>query len=204
MKTQILAAAHSAACREAMFQAKQDVSEQYEPDPDAPGFFKRVNPTPAKVRAAALNLLAELGLPRCIVEKDEQSDCVSLKPTASGSDSDEEGSWSAWMVFPKAEYLAYCEAYGAEEWATGDGWEEGKACEVCGATTHYNISRRVHKCYECGAYYFDSAYESAKLAEQLGGFSAYSSGPGRPFSHGGWADVGRTRILVKASGGLDI
>jgi hypothetical protein len=198
----ILAAAHSAACQEAMFQVK--TSEQYEPDPDAPGTFRRVNPTPAKVRAAVLNLLVELGFPRCIVENDED-ECVTLKPMAQGSDSDDEGGWSAWMAFSKAEYLAYCEVYGDENYLDDtDDAHEGDVCQ-CGGTIRRTYGRRSsYRCVECGDCYDDPGARLANLAAQLGGFSAYSSGPGRPFSHGGWADVGRTRILVKASGGLDI
>jgi hypothetical protein len=186
-------AAHKAACGVTHVFAEEKEWEIVD------GRYSCQEPSPAKVRKATLDLLVEAGLPKCLVDKEG-----SLQSTDSG-DTEDCDSWSAWAVFSVAEYKVWVAAYW--EWDNLDDsndWTEGQRCECGGHVSTYANRHNGHNCQECGNEYQTKQQRLSDLALQLTGWHAYDGGPGRPFSHGPWCKVSRTRILVKTDGGLDV
>lgn len=154
-------------------------------------------------RRNLLNALEIAGLPRFILDKDENGE-ITLSPLKSGRIiSKNRESWTDWALFSRAEIQSYSDLLEMDLLAPAN-YTAGAPCPKCGGYVHEDW--RGRRCQECGEELLTSGDKEAELIQVLTGWHEYSSGPGRSFAGSPWISrhKGNGKILIKWSGGLDI
>lgn len=159
-----------------------------------------------RTRADKLNMLVEGGFARCLLDINNDSDTVKLRPLAKGTSRPEHGeSWTHWALYSLAEVKEYLKLTGDNDpWENPPKYKFWDPCPSCGEICQYQPERNAFRCQSCGDLWEDQACQVQDIGASLTGFYSSYGGPGRAFNSEPFTKVVRGRLLVKMSGGYDI